>query len=100
VDYYVYIVASPHKAIYIGVTNVLPRRIHEHKDKSIPGFSKTQNCTCLVYYQHFTDIRYAIAREKQLKGWRRSKKMELIDLSNPRWKDLTDQMSHPSIRKA
>jgi putative endonuclease len=100
VDHYVYIMASPHKDLYIGVTNDLLRRVHEHKNKAIPGFSKTRDCTVLVYYQHFRDIRYAIAREKQLKGWRRSKKPTLVELFNPSWADQTDQVCRPSIRKA
>jgi putative endonuclease len=99
-DYYIYILASPKKQIYIGVTNDLRRRLLEHRSGMIPGFSKSRDCQRLVYFQHFTDIRYAIMREKQLKGWRRSKKLELIGLFNPPWTDLTDQLCRPSIREA
>lgn len=99
-DFYVYIVASQHKDVYIGVTNSLLRRIHEHKGKTVPGFSKIHDCTRLVYFQHFTDIRYAIAREKQLKGWRRAKKIALIELDNKNWRDLADRSCPPSICKA
>ena len=99
-DYYIYILASPQKHLYIGVTNDLCRRLFEHQSGIIPGFGKSRDCHRLVYFQHFTDIRYAIAREKQLKGWRRSKKLELIELNNPNWKDLTDRLCRPSNGKA
>ena len=95
-DYYVYIIANTSKVIYIGVTNDLERRISQHKSKLVPGFTKTHNCDRLVYYQHFRDIRWAIAREKQLKGWRREKKITLIELNNKTWKDLTSDLIHPS----
>ena len=95
-DYYVYIIANDPKVIYIGVTNDLARRISEHKNKLVPGFTKTHNCDRLVYYQHFRDIRWAIVREKQLKGWRREKKITLIELNNKNWKDLASCLIHPS----
>jgi len=74
--------------------------MYEHRSKLIPGFSKTHGCITLVYYQYFRDIRYAIAREKQLKKWRRSKKIILIDLQNKQWRDLSSQLNHPSIGQA
>jgi putative endonuclease len=77
-DYYVYIICNSKKVIYVGITNDLKRRTSEHKQKIIPGFTRINNCNKLVFYQHFRDIRYAIAREKQLKSWRRQKKIELI----------------------
>lgn len=87
-NYYVYIVSSDDKKIYIGVTNNLRRRIGEHKQGEVPGFSKGHGCSRLVYCQYFRDIRSAIAREKQLKGWRRQKKIELIELANKEWNEL------------
>ncbi len=87
-DYYVYIMSSLQKAIYIGVTNDLERRVSEHKAKIYEGFSKRYNCTILVYYEYFTDINEAIDREKQIKKWRREKKIWLIESENPNWKDL------------
>jgi putative endonuclease len=87
-NYYVYIASNRERTIYIGVTNNLRRRISEHKNGEIPGFSKRHDCSILVYFQYFRDIRSAIAREKQLKGWRRQKKVELIELTNKYWKEL------------
>jgi len=96
-DYYVYIVANESKVIYVGVTNNLTRRIFEHKQKLLPGFCKIYRCDCLVYYQHFRDVGFAIAREKQIKGWRRQKKITLIELNNKNWRDLSECLAHPSI---
>jgi putative endonuclease len=89
-QYYVYIMTNRSGTLYIGVTNDLVRRVHEHKAKCIDGFTKKYNLTQLVYYAEGTDLREAIAREKQLKGWRRSKKVALINSSNPKWTDLSD----------
>ncbi len=87
--YWVYFVGSENRqALYIGVTNNLIRRIIEHKAEEIPGFTKRYHCTALLYYEEFSDIRNAIAREKQLKGWTRQKKEELIASMNPRRIDL------------
>jgi len=87
-DYYVYIICNSKKVIYIGITNDLKRRISEHKQKIIPGFTRTNDCTKLVFYQHFKDVRYAIAREKLLKSWRRQKKIDLIELKNRSWEEM------------
>ncbi len=76
------------KVIYTGVTNDLKRRVYEHKSKLIPGFTKKYNVNKLVYFDYTTDIRAAIAREKQIKGWTRQKKIDLIESMNPRWGDL------------
>ena len=73
-SYYVYIMASERRTLYIGVTNDLQRRVYEHKSKLIPGFTAKYNVTRLVYYEEFSDIREAIAREKVLKGWKRKRK--------------------------
>jgi len=86
--YYVYIVASLNRTLYIGVTSDLLRRIHEHKTKQVQGFTAKYDVSILVYYEQTNDVRAAIEREKQLKGWRRSKKLELINSFNPEWKDL------------
>ena len=82
-QYYVYIVTNGVRTLYIGVTNDLTRRVHEHQHKLIDGFTKKYNVTMLVHYEVTTDVQSAIAREKQLKGWRRSKKIDLIEASNP-----------------
>ena len=88
-NYYVYILSNEARTLYIGVTNNLERRLHEHKNKLISGFTKKYNLTKLVYYEETTDIRSAIDREKQLKGWLRIKKVTLIEEMNPGWDDLS-----------
>ena len=75
--------------MYIGVTNNLQRRIYEHKEKLIDGFTSKYNVNKLVYYEETTDIKSAIAREKQLKGWRQSKKDALVVTMNENWEDLS-----------
>ncbi len=89
--YYVYIMSSSSDVLYIGVTNDLPRRVSEHKLKLIDGFTKKYNCNRLVYYEDYSDIKQAIAREKYLKGKRRSCKDELVESKNPFWKDLSEE---------
>jgi len=87
--YFVYILTNRSRTLYIGVTNHLERRILEHRFKIIPGFTKKYNISLLVYFEVFNDVRHAIHREKELKGWKRVKKIELIELANPRWEDLS-----------
>ena len=87
-QYYVYILASISKVLYVGVTNDLTRRIWEHKEKLAPGFTSKYNVDLLVYYEVTQDVLSAIAREKQIKGYRREKKVALIEGMNPGWKDL------------
>ena len=88
--YYVYILASQQNGtLYIGMTNNLRRRMEEHKQGLIPGFTQKYKVHLLVYFEEYNDPRDAIAREKQLKWWRRSWKLELIETFNPDWKDLT-----------
>jgi len=87
-EYYVYIVGSINDAIYIGVTNDLKRRVSEHKQGMIPGFTQQYKCKKLLYYEHFTDINDAIKREKQLKNWHREWKLNLIKEKNPGMVDL------------
>ncbi len=89
-QYYAYIMTNRSGTLYIGVTNDLVRRVYQHKTKQIEGFTKRYHLTKLVYYEVGEDVREAIAREKQLKGWRRSKKLALINSSNPKWNDLSD----------
>ncbi|MGN0797186.1 MAG: GIY-YIG nuclease family protein [Christensenellales bacterium] len=89
-NYYVYILSNKsNKVLYIGVTNDLQRRVYEHKNKLIEGFTSKYNIDKLLHYEITTDIKSAIEREKQLKSWRRAKKEELINNSNPQRKDLS-----------
>ena len=90
--YYVYILASKLRRLYIGVTNDLSRRMWEHKNKVVEGFTKQYNIDRLVYFEDTTDVRSAIEREKQLKGWRREKKITLIETINAAWEDLSVQL--------
>ncbi|OKH51520.1 endonuclease [Calothrix sp. HK-06] len=76
--------------MYTGVTNDLNRRVYEHKQKLIPGLTQKYNITKLIYFEETTDVTDAIAREKQIKGWLREKKIALIESINPTWKDLSD----------
>ncbi|MFH1838889.1 MAG: GIY-YIG nuclease family protein [Patescibacteria group bacterium] len=88
--YCVYIMSNQSYRIYTGVTSSLTKRVYEHKKKIISGFTERYNLTRLVYYETTQDVESAIAREKELKGWRREKKINLIESQNPRWKDLSD----------
>ena len=89
--YYVYILTNWNdKVMYIGVTNDLERRLYEHKHQLLDGFTKHYNVHKLVYFEQASDVRAAIAREKQLKGWSRKKKNALISGMNPAWRDLSD----------
>lgn len=89
--YFAYIVSSRSGTLYIGVTNNIYRRALEHKSGAIEGFSSKYHCDRMVYYESFQDVQKAIAREKQLKGWRRSKKIALIESKNLRWVDLAEK---------
>lgn len=89
-NYCLYIMASESGTLYIGMTNDLKRRVYEHKEELIEGFSKKYNCKKLVYYEYFTDVKHCIEREKQIKNWRREKKENLIRKVNPSWKDLLE----------
>ena len=92
--YWVYILASRSRVLYTGVTNDLARRAREHKQGLIPGFTQTYRVTRLVYFEQFADIRDAITREKQIKGWVRARKLELIEARNPTWTDLAERWFH------
>lgn len=88
---YVYIMTNKSKTLYVGVTNNLQRRVYEHKNKTIQGFTSKYNITKVVYFEVFNDIESAIKREKQIKGWLRKKKIELIESMNPDWNDLSEE---------
>ena len=91
--YYVYILASKRNGtLYIGVTNDLIRRVYEHKNDLIDGFTKKYGVHRLVYYEQYDEIVNAIQREKRLKKWNRQWKIELIEKENPEWKDLYLQL--------
>jgi putative endonuclease len=89
-EYYVYIMTNKSKTLYTGVTNNLVRRVDEHKSKKFSGFTSRYNITKLVYFEAGDHINDAIAREKQIKGWLRTKKIALIESINPDWKDLSE----------
>ncbi len=85
--------------LYTGITNNLERRVYQHKNKLVEGFTKKYNITQLIYFASTNDIRAAITREKQIKGMLRSKKVELIKTLNPQWKDLSDGWFDTGIKE-
>jgi putative endonuclease len=88
-EYYVYIMSNKRGSLYTGVTNDLLQRVYQHKNKLIEGFTKKYNINSLVYFESSDDVTAAIAREKQIKGLLRSKKVALIKSINPKWEDLS-----------
>lgn len=88
--YYVYIMASFQRTLNIGMTNNLERCVHQHKHSLTPGFTTRYRVAFLFHVEEYPDPRSAIAREKELKGWRRDKKITLIEAENPDWRDLSD----------
>ncbi|HEV2498349.1 MAG TPA: GIY-YIG nuclease family protein [Terriglobia bacterium] len=88
-SYFVYIMSSKSRTLYTGVTNNLMRRVYQHKHGILPGFTSSYRITRLVYIEETGDIRAAICREKQIKGWLRAKKIALIESCNPTWEDLS-----------
>ena len=91
-QYYIYILTNKNdEVMYIGVTGDLRRRLYEHKNQLVDGFTKKYNVHKLVYYEIFNDPAKAIKREKQLKKWVRNKKNTLVETMNPTWKDLTEE---------
>ena len=89
--YYVYILTNKSdRVMYIGVTNNLERRVYEHKQELVEGFTKRYHVHKLVYYETTPDVRSAIEREKQLKGWLRARKNALVESMNPEWRDLSE----------
>jgi len=97
--YYVYILASRSHNLYIGVTNNIERRVEEHRCGTFSGFTSRYNIDRLVHLEIFVDIRDAIAREKELKSWRREKKLALIEGANPTWVELVPRRT-PKKRTA
>ncbi|MBI2872336.1 MAG: GIY-YIG nuclease family protein, partial [Chloroflexi bacterium] len=87
--YYVYMLTNATHRLYVGVTRDLQRRIYEHKRKLVPGFTNKYNLSWLACYETTSDVKAAIAREKQIKGWSRSKKTALVESANPNWVDLS-----------
>ena len=88
-SYYTYIMASRSHTLYVGVTGNLLKRVFQHKWKEHEGFTAKYNCDRLVWFEEHQEVTRAIAREKVLKGWRRSRKIELIEAANPAWIDLS-----------
>ncbi|MCK5394902.1 MAG: GIY-YIG nuclease family protein [Gammaproteobacteria bacterium] len=90
--YYVYLITNwSNKVLYVGVTNNLERRLYEHKNKLIKGFTEKYNISKLVYFEQTSDIESAITREKEIKRWRREKKNNLVESKNKAWEDLSKQ---------
>ena len=88
--YYVYIIANATRILYTGITSKLRDRVWKHKNKSLEGFTSHFRVCRLVYFESYDDVRRAIGREKQIKRWRREKKIKLIEMANPNWHDLSD----------
>jgi len=86
--YYVYLLASRTSTLYTGVTGNLEGRVRQHKEHQVPGFTSRYGVTRLVHYEEYQYVWDALAREKQIKAWRRSKKVALVESHNPEWKDL------------
>lgn len=87
--YYVYILASQRRVLYVGITSHIERRVRQHKSHAFGGFTERYNVTNLVYFERYGSVMKAIRREKELKKWRREKKIALIEGSNPKWRDLS-----------
>jgi putative endonuclease len=98
--YYVYIVASRSRTLYVGMTNRLLERIGQHRDGTFAGFTSRYRIHRLVYFETYRDVRAAIAREKQVKSMPRQKKIALIEARNPTWEDLAAEWFAPYPRKA
>lgn len=94
--YYVYVLASTSRVLYIGVTNDLSRRVWEHRNGAGSKFADKYHVNRLVHYEQFESAYNAISREKQIKGWLRRRKIELIEAANPGWRDLGDDWNAPS----
>jgi putative endonuclease len=93
--YFTYMMASRSRVLYVGVTNSTPRRTTEHKELTGDSFTAKHRCTHLVWYEVFLSPSAAIAREKQIKGWTRAKKITLIEQANPDWRDLSEDWGKP-----
>jgi putative endonuclease len=90
-SYYVYILSSYSGTLYVGVTNDIEGRMQQHKSREIKGFTQKYEVTRLLYYEEFDDVYMAIAREKEIKKWRREKKIALFEETNPSWEDLSKE---------
>jgi len=90
-SFFVYIMTNRSRTLYVGVTNNLERRLYEHKQKLVPGFTSKYRIDRLVFFETTPSVLSAIEREKQIKSWRRSKKVALIERGNPLWKDLSSE---------
>jgi putative endonuclease len=90
-EFWVYIIGSRSGTLYVGMTGKGEVRVRQHKSGEFEGFTKKYGCGRLVYYEKYDDVHKALGREKQLKGWRRSKKVALIERMNPRWEDLAEK---------
>jgi putative endonuclease len=99
-SYFVYILANRSRNLYTGITNHLERRVYEHKTDKIPGFTTRYRIHQLVYFEPFGDVNAAIAREKQVKSWRREKRVALIEKNNPAWNDLSVGWYSPPVEYA
>jgi putative endonuclease len=101
--YFVYIMSSQRRVLYVGITSNLPLRVWQHKTGAVEGFTSKYKVTQLVYYESFENVRDAIRREKEIKGWIRQKKIALIESVNPKWKDLSagwfNRQSDEKLRK-
>jgi putative endonuclease len=95
--FWVDIMASPSGTLNTGVTGFFERRLMQHKTGAFEGFSKKYGCTRLVYYEVYDEVARAMGREKQLKGWRREKKIALIEKMNPRWQDLSEHLGREML---
>ena len=87
--YYVYIMASQRRVLYVGITSTIESRVRQHKSHTFGGFTANYNVTNLVYFERYDSVLKAIRREKELKDWRREKKIALIESNNPKWRDLS-----------
>jgi len=92
-NYYIYLLTNwNHKVMYVGVTNDLKRRLYEHQNKRITGFTEKYNLNKLVYFEETQEVYTAITREKEIKKWRREKKNQLVSQVNPGWQDLSESL--------
>lgn len=96
--YWVYIMTNRSDTLYVGMTNNLARRVWQHRTGRMEGFAATYRIDRLIYAEPFSEVRDAIAREKQIKGWRREKKVTLINAANPEWNDLGETWLGDSVR--
>ncbi|HZD50385.1 MAG TPA: GIY-YIG nuclease family protein [Silvibacterium sp.] len=93
--YYTYIMASASRTLYVGVTNDIERRVRQHKNGTLVGFTSRYRCSRLVWFERFGWVDQAIAREKEVKGWLRARKIDLIEEKNSTWVDLSEEWGKP-----